>query len=91
MFATNCLKIKIIIHQLVKLTDANMSFTAGNLFPLIHAFGDWSQVPTGIRTWVPRLRGRRLTLPLVCLVGVTLSVMVISVYLCYIDTTITGE
>ncbi len=39
----------------------NMNFTAGNLFPLIHALGDLSQTPTGIWTWVPKLRGRRLT------------------------------
>ncbi len=35
--------------------------TAGNLFPLIHALGDASQPPTGIRTRFPRLRGSRLT------------------------------
>ncbi len=29
--------------------------------PLIHAQGDLSQAPTGIRTQVPRLRGRWLT------------------------------
>ncbi len=39
----------------------NMTFTAGNHSPFIHALGDLSQAPTGIRNWVPRLRGGRLT------------------------------
>ncbi len=39
----------------------NMTFTAGNLFPLIHALGDPSQSPTGIRIPVPSLRGGRLS------------------------------
>ncbi len=38
-----------------------MTFTAGNLFPLIHALSDLSQTPTGIRTQVPSLRGGQLT------------------------------
>ncbi len=49
-----------------------MTFTTGDLFPshlntviaaqycLIHALGNPSQAPAGIRTRVPRLRGGRL-------------------------------
>ncbi len=52
---------KIIMHQLVKLTYAIQLLQLAISSPLIHALGDPSQAPTGIRTRVPRLRGGRLT------------------------------
>ncbi len=39
----------------------NMTFTAANRFPLIHALGDPSQVPTRIWTQLPSMRGGWLT------------------------------
>ncbi len=51
------IKIKIIIQQLVKLTNAIWLLQLANSSPLIHALGDPSQVPTRIRTRVPRLWG----------------------------------
>ncbi len=57
---------KIIMHQLVKVTDAIWLLQLTISSPLIHALGDPNQTPTKssptrIRARVPNLRGRQLT------------------------------
>ncbi len=53
--------IEIIMHQLVKQTDAIWLLQLVISSPLIHALGDPNQAPTRIQTPVPRLRGGWLT------------------------------
>ncbi len=49
---------KIVMHQLVKLTDTIWLFTAGNLFPSHSCIGWPKSSPiTGIRTWVLKMLG----------------------------------
>ncbi len=49
------------MHQSVKLTDAIWLLQLVISSPLIHALGEQSQAPIGIRTWAPSWRCRRLT------------------------------
>ncbi len=53
--------LKIIMHLSVKLTDAIWLLQLVISSSVIHALSDPSHAPTGIRTFVPSLRGRRLT------------------------------
>ncbi len=53
--------LKIIMHQLVKLTDAIWLLQLAISSSLIYALGDLSQALTRIWIRVPRLRGGRLT------------------------------
>ncbi len=52
---------KIIMHQLVKLTDAIWLLQLVISSPLIHSLGDQGKAPTGIRTWVLSMRSGWLT------------------------------
>ncbi len=54
---------KVIIHQSVKLTDAVWLLQLVISSPLIHAFGDLSQAPTGIRAQLERRMTFQLSYP----------------------------